>query len=343
MSILAILLATACTQAPAVEGDEVDSKKDGTAEPNSNAPTGTAQPESTSNSSPSTANPPMAEPIQPDPPVVPPETPPPPMVGRCDPKKPFGTPKLVAGLNTAPSGIGRLSMDELTLVFQRTATNNDIFVATRADRTAAWGEAKVIAPVSSPTFQDGAPTITGDGLTMYFHSNRTPSSGDYDLWVSRRAKAEDAWGTPARVTALASTLRDEFPFVRADGRMMVFGSNRGTAPTTYDLYRAYIDETGAPGAPTKITELSTTTADESNPVLTPDGLVLYFARRGVSMDIFVARRAALNVAFGAPTRIEELTTPGDERPSWISPDDCQLWYTAFGTGKSELYIAERGM
>ena len=115
MSILAILLATACTQAPAVEGDEVDSKKDGTAEPsNGGAPTGTAQPESTSNSSPSTANPPMAEPIQPDPPVVPPETPPPPMVGRCDPKKPFGTPKLVAGLNTAPSGIGRLSMDELT-------------------------------------------------------------------------------------------------------------------------------------------------------------------------------------------------------------------------------------
>jgi hypothetical protein len=80
-------------------------------------------------------------------------------------------------------------------------------------------------------------------------------------------------------------------------------------------------------------------------VLTADGLALYFARRGVSQDIFVARRTRLDERFGTPMRIDELATPTDERPTWISADECVLYMAvtpAPGVGTAtDLYFAER--
>jgi hypothetical protein len=277
-----------------------------------------------------------------DPPVA--VTPPSSTVGpRCDPKKPFGAAKPATGVNaTVSTSHARLSSDELNVFFTRAgATTNDIFVAARADRTAPWGAATLVT-VSSPTAHDGAASMTADGLTMFFHSNRT-TAADYDVLVSRRKSLVDSWGAPARITAITTTSRETDPSVRADGRMLVFTSNRvvGTVAANYDLYRAYIDETGAVGAPSRIAEL-TSAADETNPTMTADGLAIYFARRGVSQDIFVARRAAVNLPFGAPARVEELTTPADERPGWISPDECVLWFSAVRTGSvTELYVAER--
>jgi hypothetical protein len=259
---------------------------------------------------------------------------------RCDRSKPFTAPKPAFRPDLLPGPVvARLSPDELTLYLKPVAmAASDVFVARRPTINADWDPPSRIAEVSS-VGNDGAPTVTADGLRMYLHSNR---DGDFDIWVSRRASAADPW-SPPRAASLSGPQRDVDPFVRADGRMILFSSNRavanGGAPG-HDLYKAYVDERGAPGAATRIEEL-TTDADETSPVITPDGLAIYFSRRGASQDVWTAHRTSLTERFGTPVRLAVIATDADERPTWVSADDCFLWLARGAGGDTRMYVAAR--
>ena len=74
--------------------------------------------------------------------------------------------------------------------------DQDIYVSRRASVNDSWGAAaRVPPPVSSPFF-DITPSISLDGLDLYFGSNRPgPFSPPWpDLWVSHRASVNDPWG-----------------------------------------------------------------------------------------------------------------------------------------------------
>jgi Tol biopolymer transport system component len=178
---------------------------------------------------------------------------------------------------------------------------------------------------------------------MFLDSTRTPSRGDYDIWVTHRPNTSAAWGAPTPVDALNTSSRDKNPSVRADGQMIVFNSNRPTTPALgQEIYKAYIDETGAAGPPALVAELGST-ADESFPVLSSNGLAIYFARKIGTDDIYIATRASVADKFDTPTRIAELaTTTADEHPSWVSADGCVLWFSSGDNTKAETYVAERG-
>jgi len=257
---------------------------------------------------------------------------------RCDRTKPFGAPRPVAGVSGATdTSNARLSADELTAFFMRTlagtAGGNEIVVATRTERTLPFSGAAVVAQLSSPQ-QEGSPTVTADGLTMYLHSNR---SGTYDVWRARRSKATDPWGEPLRVTEISSDKTEYDPFVRPDGRMIVFASNR---VGHHQIYRASVADDGTVGLPSPISEINTS-ADETNPVLAEDGLAIYFSRATKTRDVFVARRASTSERFGPAERVAELATDQDEWPSWVSADECVLYLTIEGPTKKAIYSAAR--
>jgi hypothetical protein len=298
------------------------------------------QPAAPADSQPSDVAAPAAEPTVADPPV----TTPMPTTARCDKTKPFGRPTLVDGINTASSdGSARLSFDEKTLYLTRWNPTSKILEADRPSTDAKWVEAPILAALTSKSI-DGAATVTADELTMFLHSDRPGTAGSLDIWLSKRTAVTAEWGVPTRVAAVNGTARDSDPYVRPDGKMLVFTSTRGTRGDA-NLYAAYVDETQTASAPRALTELNTS-ADEDNPVLAADGLAIYFARRGPgSQDIFVARRQTLTEKFGTPTRIDELATPTDERPTWISADECVLYFSMAGApggyATTDVYVAER--
>jgi hypothetical protein len=41
--------------------------------------------------------------------------------------------------------------------------------------------------INMPDAQDQAPSLSKDGLSLYFGSTRDPGAGNFDLWVARRA------------------------------------------------------------------------------------------------------------------------------------------------------------
>lgn len=263
---------------------------------------------------------------------------------RCDPAAPFGRPTVLRSLNTgANEEQATLSSDELTLYFSRDGGPGkyDIYQATRASTMAAFGNAVAMMGVNSAD-EDREPRVTADGLTM-FASTRTAITQPFRVAFATRASTNAAFGPLQPVPGVNGTASDSDPYISPDGRVLYFSSDRSGG---YDLYRS--TQTGGvfsapelvPGA------MLNTPFKELTPVLTEDQLHLYFAssRSGtMSIDMFHATRASVQDAFGAPVSVSELNGTQDDLPSWISADNCELYYTHFDpTLNLELYVAFRG-
>ncbi len=112
-------------------------------------------------------------------------------------------------------GHGCISADGLELYFLSENRpggfgNDDLWVTTRATKADKWGIPVNLGPTvnSSSQIPHGA-TISSDGLSLYFASNRAGGSGSWDLWVTTRASRAVSRSTrtqgPAAVSAPGSS------------------------------------------------------------------------------------------------------------------------------------------
>lgn len=65
-------------------------------------------------------------------------------------------------------------------------------------------------------------------------------------------------------------------------------------------------------------------------VVTPDMLRAYFSsnRAGSqNYDVFTATRATKTDPWSGIVKVPELSGPGAQYPSWVSPDGCRLYIT----------------
>ena len=101
----------------------------------------------------------------------------------------------------------------------------DIFMSARLDN-GTWGPAEQLpAPINSPA-QDKSPFLHPDGRTLYFSSNRLPSGGGYDLWMSQR-DTSGIWGDPVNLGRPLNSSGDEHGLVvSTDGELGIFASRR---------------------------------------------------------------------------------------------------------------------
>ena len=157
--------------------------------------------------------------------------------------------------------------------------NVDTWVMTRAATDAPWGEPVNLGPPVNSSAWDGAPSISGDGLSLFFHSGRT---GNLDLWVATRETVDDEWGTAVNLgLPVNSSGLDADPDISADGLRLFFASNRGGGYGGVDLWMA---ERASPSDPweTPINLGPTINGPlngyhhVSDPAISPDGRTLYF-------------------------------------------------------------------
>jgi len=87
-----------------------------------------------------------------------------------------------------------------------------------------------------PTY-DAQPTLTQDGNTIYFVSDRAGTLGETDIWYSK--KAGDAWGPPVNC---GKTINSEFseihPEIGQNGSALYFATNGHPGIGGYDIFRA---------------------------------------------------------------------------------------------------------
>ena len=79
--------------------------------------------------------------------------------------------------------------------------------------------------LNTSEFDEFSPSISPDGNTLYFVSNRKGSKGNFDIWVSKR-KGKDTWSEPENLGRNVNTFGSEtYPFIAADNRHLYFLSN----------------------------------------------------------------------------------------------------------------------
>ena len=128
--------------------------------------------------------------------------------------------------------------------------------------------------------------ISGDGLELYFISNRTDGTDrcSSDIWVAQRRSVRETWGAPVRLDApINSDGPDDSPSISADGLELystdgvspLFGEC-GENPDGYggsDLWVSTRATKADPwGEPMNLGDVVNTSSDDDLPCISADGL-----------------------------------------------------------------------
>src|SRR5262249_45711483 len=124
-----------------------------------------------------------------------------------------------------------LSADGLTLFFTAYDTGNvqnDIYQATRPTVNDPWGNVIMLgSDINVPGYYDAQPSISSDGLKLFFNSNRPGGFGYFDLYVATRPTLVAPWGPAVNLGSQVNTAYDDKgPEISPDGSLLYFYSNR---------------------------------------------------------------------------------------------------------------------
>lgn len=269
----------------------------------------------------------------------------------CDLSKPFDAPVPIAELNTDVAESSPWpSVDKLTIYFSRRdgdAGPTHLYTARRSTPDGTFADVKRIDELVTAQ-SEAFPTVTGDGLFMYYASNFPDGGTDgwWDLFGASRTSVDASFGGVQRL-AFSSVYGDSYPFVLPDNTAL-YSTVRGEVDAApfdgrYRLYR-----TNLPGGPrVYLTTPNIPDAEMIAPVVTPDELTMLFASTHPAVgaqglwDIFLSRREKTTDPWGAPVIQVALNSDKNEFPRWISPDGCEVWMDSGRSGANDLFIARR--
>ena len=134
--------------------------------------------------------------------------------------------------------LASISTDGLTLYFQSSRPGGfgsaDIYMTTRASRSAPWGPAVNLGPPINTSAIDANVWISADGLELYFMSSRPGGYGGWDIYVTKRATAKDPWGEPVNLGPVVNSAYNEDGVgLSPDGLLLLFDDNASPRPGGY--------------------------------------------------------------------------------------------------------------
>ena len=140
---------------------------------------------------------------------------------RTSPTALFGVSTPLANINDGMDQLDPvLSRDGLELWFATgLLTGAVVFqVARRPDRTSPFGAPTTITELGASVM--GTPSVSSDGLELFFSASRAGGVGGWDVWATQRASVVAAFDTPHLVPELSSPLHDACARLSADGATM---------------------------------------------------------------------------------------------------------------------------
>lgn len=113
----------------------------------------------------------------------------------------------------------------------------DIYMVERDGKN--WGEPKNLGPRINTAFNEDAPFIHPDGITLYFSSDGGSSIGGYDIFVTEFDSSSQVWLEPLNMGPPVNSADDEIYFViSSDGLTGYFASGREGGYGEKDIYEA---------------------------------------------------------------------------------------------------------
>ncbi len=158
-------------------------------------------------------------------------------------------------------------------------------------RYGMWDEVENLGKnVNLPDAWDSQPSISSDGKTIYFVSDRNGGLGGYDIYKTT-CNEKGEWSTPVNVGPPINTKGNEkSPFIHPDNRTLYFSSEGLPGMGGYDIFYSRLGEDGKWGKPKNIGYPINSVNDDVGFFVSTDGHYGYFASnkyQGVGgMDVF---------------------------------------------------------
>lgn len=152
-----------------------------------------------------------------------------------------------------------------------------------------WSAPYSLGPTVNTKYKEAHPSISPDGRTLYFSSNRPEGKGGMDLWVTR-LDDQGKWSTPLNLGDSINTKgNEEAPFIHHDNQTLYFSSNGHIGMGGTDLYLSRIYPNGNWSKPLNLGYPINTYLDETGLVVEPGGAYAYYSSDRVKergMDLY---------------------------------------------------------
>jgi outer membrane protein OmpA-like peptidoglycan-associated protein/tetratricopeptide (TPR) repeat protein len=141
-----------------------------------------------------------------------------------------------------------------------------------------WTPIKSVSDkINLPMTWESQPSISSDGKTLYFVSDRSGGYGGYDIYRSIKNN-QGEWGTPINLgPAINSTGNEKSPFIHPDGKTLYFSSDGWLGLGGYDIFFSRLNDDGTWSKPVNIGYPINSPDDEVGFFVSTDGQKGFFA------------------------------------------------------------------
>jgi outer membrane protein OmpA-like peptidoglycan-associated protein len=162
--------------------------------------------------------------------------------------------------------------------------NGDIYESFLQGET--WSVPVSISSVINTDAHESTASISPDGRTVYFVSDRKGGFGKRDIWQSTQYE-NGSWSNPKNLgDAINTEFDEESVFMHPDGKTLYFSSRGHNTMGGYDIFKS-VYENDEWSTPINLGEPINTKEDDLFFVLTADGKMGYYSSaRGGNKDIY---------------------------------------------------------
>lgn len=134
-----------------------------------------------------------------------------------------------------------------------------------------WSSPMNIGTPVNTSGWEAQPSISADGRTLYFVSNRKGGFGGYDIWKSSLSES-GKWSDPVNLGPEINTAFDESaPFIHADNHSLYFTSNGWPGFGKKDFFKSGVDENGNWSVPVNLGQAFNDYRDQSSITISMNG------------------------------------------------------------------------
>jgi Tol biopolymer transport system component len=230
-----------------------------------------------------------------------------------------------------------------------------------------FGEATVVGdPVSNPSVRERGPSLSEDGLTLYFFSDLPAPHAD--IMLTTRASLTSPWEPPIRLDAINTPTTEAWPSISADGLALFFSDRFLGGPLRPggfgdgDLWISTRQSLQSPWqTPVNLGVNVNTAFGETTPSISRDGRTLVFASTrpgnvpnsiGGTLDLWITTRSDISdfSNWTSPTNLGSTVNSiyNDLTPT-LAKDGLVLYFMSnrpspwrpFGSGNFDVWVARR--
>jgi outer membrane protein OmpA-like peptidoglycan-associated protein/tetratricopeptide (TPR) repeat protein len=160
-----------------------------------------------------------------------------------------------------------------------------------------WNQPINLGKPINTKYSEKQPSISPDGKTLYFSSNRPGGKGSMDIWASTLTDS-GYWGNPVNLGDSINTRGNETsPYIHFDNQTLYFSSDSLPGMGSFDIFLSRRNKNGKWGIPQNLGYPINTSKKEEGFIVNAAGNWAYFASNrlpGNGLDIYTFELPAID-------------------------------------------------